>query len=132
MIPTYATKFTTIATSVPNLTLFQPNLKNGYAQDIFLGIQQRVTEALGFEINGMAALGRRLITVDTLGRGDEWNGSTGIPTVQLFTYRGSQGLSDYYALTMKARYRLGRSLFQAVTTHGVTPSIIRAIRWGST
>jgi hypothetical protein len=113
MIPTYATKFTTIATSVPNLTLFQPNLKNGYAQDIFLGIQQRVTEALGFEINGMAALGRRLITVDTLGRGDEWNGSTGIPTVQLFTYRGSQGLSDYYALTMKARYRLGRSLFQA-------------------
>jgi hypothetical protein len=117
VVPTFAAKYRTLLTSVPNLTLFEPHLRSGYAQDIFLGIEQRITPALIVSINGLAALGRRLLTNDTLGYNLLFNGTqAGIPAGQLVTYRGSQGLSDYYALTVKARYRRGRGLLQAAYT----------------
>lgn len=113
----YAAKFRALTTSVPNLTLFQPNLRNGYAQDIFLGIEQRVSPTLSVEVNGMSALGRRLLTNDTLGYNLLFQGTqAGIPAGQLVTYRANQGLSDYYGLTVKARYQRGRSLLQAAYT----------------
>jgi hypothetical protein len=92
VLPSFAAKYRTRLSSVPNLTLFQPKLRNGYAQDIFLGIEQRITPALSVEINGLAALGRRLLTNDTLGYG------------------------LLFALAIKARYRRGRSLLQAAYT----------------
>ena len=47
-----------------------------------------------------------LLTNDTLGLDFAFDGSQpGIPAGQLVTYRGSQGLSDYYALAVKTRYR---------------------------
>ena len=117
MLPSFASTYHVLTTSVPNLTLFQPHLRNGYAQDIFLGIQQRVSRTLSLEIDGSSALGRRLLTNDTLGYNLLFNGTQpGIPAGQLVTYRANQGLSDYYALAVKALYRSGRSLLQAAYT----------------
>ena len=118
VLPSYvAANYTTILSSVPNLTMFQPNLHSGYAQDMFLGVQHMVTPNLLIDVNGMSALGRRLITNDTLGYNTLFDGSQpGIPAGQLVTYRGSQGLSDYYALALRVRYRHGRSLVQAAYT----------------
>ena len=117
LLSSYASQYHFLTTSVPNLTLFQPSLRNGYAQDIFLGIQQRVSRTLSLEVNGSSALGRRLLTNDTLGYNLLFNGSQpGIPAGQLVTYRANQGISDYYALAIKALYRSGRSLFQVAYT----------------
>ena len=97
--------------------MFQPGLRNGYAQDTFLGIEQRITPALFVDIDGLSALGRRLLSNDTLGYGLLFTGAQpGIPAGQLLTYRGSQGLSDYYALAIKARYRHSRGFLQAAYT----------------
>ncbi len=116
-LPGYAATYSPFLTSVPNLTFFQPSLRNGYTQDMFLGIEQRVSENLSLDINGMSALGRELLTNDTLGFNNLFNGSQpGIPPGQLVTYRANQGISDYYALTIQARYHRGRSLLQAAYT----------------
>jgi hypothetical protein len=119
VLSAYGSQYHLLTTSVPNLTLFQPKLRNGYAQDIFLGIQQRVSRKLSLEVNGLSALGRRLLTNDTLGYNNLFNGSqasAGIPAGQLVTYRANQGISDYYALAIKALYRSGRSLLQVAYT----------------
>lgn len=116
-LPAFASQYTPYLTSVPNLTFFQPSLRNGYTQDIFLGIEQRVSENLTVDVNGMSALGRDLLTNDTLGFNNLFNGSQpGIPPGQLVTYRANQGISDYYALTIQARYHRGRSLLQGAYT----------------
>ncbi|HEY6344378.1 MAG TPA: carboxypeptidase regulatory-like domain-containing protein [Bryobacteraceae bacterium] len=117
VLPAYAENYHALITSVPNLTLFQPNLRNGYAQDIFLGIQQRFTSTFTLEVNGLSALDRRLLTNDTLGYNNLFNGTQpGIPAGQLVTYRANQGKADYYGLAIKALYRSGRSLLQAAYT----------------
>jgi hypothetical protein len=116
-LPAYAAKYPVLTTTTPNLTVFEPNLRNGYAQQMFLGIEHRLTANLLLDVNGMAALGRRLLTNDTLGYDPQLDGSQpGVPTGQLITYRGSQGLSDYYALATRVRYRRGRSFLQAAYT----------------
>ena len=116
-LPGLGAQFRTLKTSVPNLTLFQPNLRNGYAQNMFIGVQQRVNESLTLEVDGLGSLGRQLLTNDTLGFNVLLNGSQpGIPAGQLITYRANQGLSDYYSLVAQARYRRGGRLFQASYT----------------
>jgi hypothetical protein len=117
LLSSYGSQFRYLTTSVPNLTLFQPNLRNGYAQDIFLGIAHRVSQSLSLEVNGTSSLGRELLTNDTLGYNLLFQGTTpGIPAGQLVTYRANQGISDYYALALRALYRRGRSLIQAAYT----------------
>jgi hypothetical protein len=84
----------------PLLTLYQPRLRNGYAQNFFLGLQRKIGDGLVLEVNGLGSLGRRLITNDLVNRSGATPGSVG-----RVDYRGSQGLSDYYALTSVVRYR---------------------------
>ena len=100
------------ASDFPSLTLFQPNLRNGYSESYFFALQQEVSETWSLEINTLGALGRRLITTDQVNR------RSGLYNAELpiISYRGSQGLSDYNALTAVARYRAGRRQFQLAYT----------------
>jgi hypothetical protein len=104
----------------PDLTLIDPNLKNGYSQSSFLGIQQQVRDNFTFELNGTSALGRRLVTTDIVNRPFTIATETGtgspnqsIPEV---SWRSDQGISDYYALSALGRYRVRTLLFQAAYT----------------
>jgi hypothetical protein len=105
--------------NVPNLVVYQPNLRNGYAQDFFLGIQQRVTESFNLELNATGSLGRDLITTDVLNR-TAAPGAFGVgtlnPNLPSLEYRGNQGSSDYTAFTAIARYRSSRLQLQASYT----------------
>ncbi len=56
------------SSNFPSLTLMDPNLRNGYAQSFFLGVQHQVTDNLSVEVNTLGALDRRLITTDTVNR----------------------------------------------------------------
>jgi hypothetical protein len=105
----------------PGLTLVDPNLKNGYSQSSFLGVQQQVRDNFTVEVNGTSALARRLITTDIVNRAFtlENPGTSAVrPNEALpdISWRSGQGISDYYALSALARYR-GRSfLLQAAYT----------------
>ena len=93
---------------VPDLTLYQPHLKNGRVQSFFLGVQHEVTGSFFVELNTTGSLGRNLITTDVLNRSasptafgaNEFNNK--LPTL---TYRSAQGSSDYTAFTALGRYR---------------------------
>ncbi len=102
----------------PNLTLMDPNLRNGYAQSFFLGVQHQVTNNLSIEVNTLGALDRRLITTDDVNR--EFTTAAGdgrlneaLPDVE---WRSSEGSSNYNALTALVRYRSSHALFQAAYT----------------
>jgi len=104
----------------PALTLMDPNLRNGYSQDFFLGVQHPLSENLSFEVNGTANLGRRLITTDIVNRAftlpvDFGSGRANedLPDV---SWRSSQGISDYYALSSLVRYRYRSMDLQAAWT----------------
>ncbi len=103
----------------PPLTLMDPNLKNGYAENSFLGIQHSIGESFTLEVNGTSSLGRRLITSDIVNRqftttaGFDGRPNENFPDIE---WRSSQGLSDYYAMTALARYRLRTFQLQAAYT----------------
>jgi len=100
--------------SVPSVTLFQPGLRNGYAQNFFLGLEQRITESLSLELNGIGSLGRRLLSNDLFNRS---LAQRIVPAVfAQVVYRGNQDTSDYTALTATARYRSRRAQLQAAYT----------------
>jgi hypothetical protein len=107
------------ASDIP-ITLIDPKLRNGYAQDSFLGVQQAIGGNLTFELNGTAALGRRLITTDIVNREftttdammqGRPNGS--LPDV---AWRSSEGSSDYTALSAIAKYKWRTLFVQAAYT----------------
>jgi hypothetical protein len=108
--------------SFPNLVLYQPGLRNGYAENFFLGVQKRFTAGLTVELNGLGSLGRRLVTSDLVNRYNSLTGPSApllgqfAPSLPEMSYRGSQGMSDYTALSIVARYRRGRALFQLAYT----------------
>jgi hypothetical protein len=52
----------------PDLTLIDPNLRNGRVQSYFAGFQHRATENLTVEMNALGSYGRRLITTDIVNR----------------------------------------------------------------
>ena len=113
------------SSSFPNLVLYQPGLRNGYAESFFLGLQQRIGEDFVVELNGLGSLGRRLITTDLVNRRNSLTGDAALrreptgkfnPSLPEISYRGSQGNSDYAALAMVARYRHGRAQFQVAYT----------------
>jgi len=100
----------------PGLTLVDPNLKNGYSQSSFLGVQQQVRDNFTIEVNGTRALGRRLITTDIVNRAGTVESARPNQALPDISWRSGQGISDYYALSALARYR-GRSfLLQAAYT----------------
>ena len=92
--------------TAPNITYFQNNLRNGYAQNMFLGVQQRLAGHVSLEVNGLSSLGRELLTNDFPGR----------PVFTNVVYRGNQGISDYYALAATARYQSETWMLQATYT----------------
>jgi hypothetical protein len=101
----------------PEMTLVNKDLRNGYAQSYFAGVQHRVTNNLTVEVNGLGTYGRRLITTDIVNRdfstpsGGRFNDN--IPQI---AYRSDQGFSDYNALTTLVRYRTARGIIQASYT----------------
>lgn len=104
--------------SFPNLVLYQPGLRDGYAQNFFLGLQYRLGQNFSLEVNGLGSLGRRLITTDLVNRKNSVPYSVTSITGQFnaslpeISYRGSQGQSDYGGLTIVARQRHGNLQFQ--------------------
>jgi hypothetical protein len=105
------------ASDFPDITFMDPNLRNGYAQDSFLGVQQSIGDNLTLEVNGTAALGRRLITTDLVNR-DFTTATNGRenPDLPDVAYRSSQGNSDYTALSVLAKYHWRTLLVQAAYT----------------
>jgi hypothetical protein len=96
-----------------DLTLYQPGIRTGYTQSFFLGAQHQVSNEFSVEIDGAGALGRKLITTDVVNR---LNAEGYNPLLPPIAYRGNQGISNYKALAVVARYR-GRALyFQAAYT----------------
>ena len=100
----------------PDLTLIDPNLKNGRVYSYFAGVQQRVSGDLTLELNGLGSYGRRLITTDIVNR--DFSLSTGRynPNLPDIAYRAGQGFSDYNALAAVLRYRASRGMFQVTYT----------------
>ena len=98
-------------TSIPGLTWIDGNLRNGYVQSSFVGLQQELTGNLTLEVNGLETLGRHLITTDILNRN-----SVTDPSWPQVAYRANQGSSDYNALTALLLYRTSRTQFQASYT----------------
>jgi Carboxypeptidase regulatory-like domain/TonB-dependent Receptor Plug Domain len=103
----------------PQPTLFQPSLRNGYAQNLALALDHGWGR-LDLSVRGTSSLGRRLITTDVINR-------VSVPTVlppnriyvmpndhlPPLSYRANQGISDYYGLSVTGAYRSGRVLFLA-------------------
>jgi len=118
VLPSYANQ-PQLPAGFPPLTLMDPNLRNGYAEDFFLGVQHSIGENLTVEINGTGSLGRRLITSDIVNRqftttvGFDGRPNESFPDIE---WRSSQGISDYYALSTRARYRRRTFQFQAAYT----------------
>jgi hypothetical protein len=120
VLPGFANQSPNLTSSEIPITLMDPKLRNGYAQDSFLGVQQSIGSNLTFEINGTAALGRRLITTDIVNR--EYTttdtAAQGRPNGSLpdVAWRSSQGNSDYTALSAIAKYKWRTLFFQAAYT----------------
>ena len=102
-----------INTDFPEMTLIDPNLKNGRIQSYFAGVQHRIAENFTLEVNGIGTYGRRLIANDIINRsfstvtGDRYN-----PNLPDIAYRSGQGYSDYNALAVVSRYRNSRGMVQ--------------------
>jgi len=104
------------AADFPAITFMDPKLRNGYAQDSFLGVQQSIGENLTLEVNGTASLGRRLITTDLVNRPFTVGEGRENPELPNVAYRSSQGNSDYTALSAIAKYHWRTLLVQAAYT----------------
>src|SRR5262249_11857104 len=95
----------------PELTLYQPNLRDGYVQSYFLGVQHQVTRDFALELNALGSLSRKLVTTDVINRIQsvprvDFLNSDGRfnPSVADISYRSNQGVSNYNAFTAVARY----------------------------
>ncbi len=100
-----------------SLTYIEPNLRAGYSQNFFAGVQTRITNTWSAEANFLGSVGRRLVTTDLLNRdfslpdGDRYN-----PSLPEISYRANQGVSDYRALAAAVTYGPGRHFFQLAYT----------------
>jgi hypothetical protein len=105
-------------TDFPNLTMFSPELRNGYAQNYFYGLQQQVRERWTIEVNGIGSVAHHLVTTDIVNREFTTQDFPGRLNANLpdISYRSGQGFSNYQGLTASARYHTERILFQAAYT----------------
>ena len=102
-------------------TLFQADLRNPRVQTAFAGVQQRITDSVTAEANGVVSRGHRLWTNDAINRNDELPevqgpGRTNLDPVGALYYRADQGESDYAGLTAVVRYRSARFSGQVAYT----------------
>lgn len=103
----------------PDLTLIDPNLKNGLVKSYFAGIEQRFTNRLTLDVNGLGTYGSSLITTDIVNRFfSTTTNSTGQfnPNLPEIAYRSGQGFSNYNALTSVLTYRGAGGMLQATYT----------------
>jgi hypothetical protein len=105
-----------LAVTFPDVTLVDPNLRNGRVKSYFAGVQQRITDNLTLEVNALGSYGRALITTDVINRSfstllGRYNNN--LPDI---AYRANQGFSDYNALTAVVRYRSSRGMVQGSYT----------------
>jgi hypothetical protein len=113
----------TLASTFPDLTLIDPNLRNGRVKTYFAGVQQRITENLTLEVNGLGTYGRSLVTTDVINRNFSTLSGTGLTGTGRYNndlpdiaYRANQGFSDYNAMTAVLRYRTSRGMLQGSYT----------------
>jgi carboxypeptidase family protein/TonB-dependent receptor-like protein len=106
----------TLASTSPDLTLVDPNLRNGRVKSYFAGVQQRITDSLTLEVNGLGSYGRSLITTDVINRSFSIGNGRYNNNLPDIAYRANQGFSDYNALTAVLRYRIPRGMVQASYT----------------
>lgn len=95
------------------VTLFQPDIRDAYAQNYFLGVQRRIGETWFLEASTLGSLGRKLLTTDIVNRSKQFN-----PNLDELIYRGNQGISDYNALAFQLRHRGRRVQAQVSYTWG--------------
>jgi hypothetical protein len=105
-----------LGSDFPDLTLMDPNLKNGRVLSYFAGVEHRFSSNLTLEVNGAGSYGRRLITTDIVNRffstpSGQYNNA--LPEI---AYRAGQGFSDYNALASVLRYRSRRGMAQVTYT----------------
>ncbi|MBZ5604357.1 MAG: carboxypeptidase-like regulatory domain-containing protein [Acidobacteriia bacterium] len=105
-----------LSSSFPDLTLVDPNLRNGRVQSYFAGIQHRVAANLTAEVNALGSYGRSLITTDIVNRDFSMPAGRYNPSLPDIAYRSGQGFSDYNALAAVIRYRASRGTIQATYT----------------
>jgi len=98
-------RFGAFPDNFPEPLLFQPGLRDAYSHNFFAGVQHGVSDHLTLEWNGMGALARKLITSDRINRPFLKD----MPSLPPIAYRGNQGVSNYYGMSLAARYR-ARSL----------------------
>jgi hypothetical protein len=111
-------------TTSPDLTMFDPNFRNGRVQSYFYGISRGFGKGWLFEVDGSGALGRHLVTTDMINRDFtspcqagtyecRQNAAAFLDDVE---YHAPQGSSSYQALSALARYRTRHAEFQAAWT----------------
>jgi Carboxypeptidase regulatory-like domain/TonB-dependent Receptor Plug Domain len=105
-----------LASTFPDLTLVDPNLRNGRVKSYFAGVQQRITDNLTLEVNALGSYGRALITTDIVNRSFSTLAGRYNPNLPDVAYRANQGFSDYNALTAVVRYRTARGIVQGSYT----------------
>src|SRR5262249_53699174 len=101
-----------LRTDFPRLTYFDPHLHTAYVQSYFFGLQQQLRDNWSVEVNGLGALGRKLLVTDIVNRTFTLYGDRANSALPDISYRSGQGLSNYQALAATARYRSGRKQFQ--------------------
>jgi hypothetical protein len=103
--------------SFPDLTMFDPKFKNGYAQTYFVGVEERITPNWTLQVNGTGSLGRHLITTDIINRDFTTPDGRLNPNLPYdVDYRAPQGSSSYNALTALTRFRTSRLQTQLAYT----------------
>ena len=107
---------TAFAGDFPGLTMIDPNLRNGYTESWFLGLQKRASETVELELSTLGALGRRLITTDVVNRARSTPQGRYNPLLPDILWRSSQGSSHYQALAAVVRYRSSHGSLQASYT----------------
>jgi hypothetical protein len=106
------------SSTFPNLTLVDPNLRNGRVKTYFAGVRQRITENLTLEVNGLGTYGRSLVTTDIINRSFSTPAGSYNNDLPEIAYRANQGFSDYNAMTAVVRYRTSRGMLQGSYTWG--------------
>jgi hypothetical protein len=110
---------TAVSLNFPELTAYQPGIRDAYVQSYFAGVERRLSDNLVFTANVQGALGRKLITTDRLNRSGSVASSPANPSGRFnpalpeISYRANQGSSSFHALSLAARYSASRLHFQA-------------------
>ena len=98
-------------------------LRAPYSQSWFLGLQQQLTPNLILEVDHAGAVGRKLVTADTINRPFSVRSSSSPvgrihPSEPDISYRANQGTSDFAALEVGLNRRWSRGLqFQVAYTY---------------